>query len=310
MAHIGAVQITGLGMSVLDLTQVVDAFPSEGGVTRVLASHLGGGGPVPTALCAAARFGASAAIIDRIGDDWRGEILHSDYLRHRVLTEALQQQSGKSSALATVLVRQSDGERHILYEESTATPLQPDDLPNTLLSRSKILHLNGRHRTACLPAAECVHQNGGFVSFDGGAHRYEGSLRELFPHVDLLVVAANFADEAVGKAEREQQLVRLGQWGARLVGITDGINGSWFRTSEDEIFHQPAFFAPNLVDTTGCGDVFHGVLLASIVRGSPWRECAQFASAAAALSATALGGRGYLPNRHEVEERIARSNEM
>jgi len=57
------VDILGLGMSLIDLLQVVEDFPAGPGVTEACESHLMGGGPVPTALCAAAKLGTKAAII-------------------------------------------------------------------------------------------------------------------------------------------------------------------------------------------------------------------------------------------------------
>lgn len=300
-----APEIVGLGMSVLDLLQVVEAFPAAGGVGRVLESALMGGGPVPTALCAASRLGASTAIVDRVGDDWRGQRLRADYERFGVSVRHLRHEEGRRSTLGTVLVRRSDGERHLLYDEGDFTPLGEEELPRDLLRRCRVLHLNGRHWPACLAAARLVREAGGLVSFDGGAHRHDPKFEELLPFVDVLVVAADFADRAVGTGEREEQLGRLARWGARLVGITEGADGSWFLADEGTPFHQPAFAPADLVDTTGCGDVFHGAFLAGVVRGEPWKACARFASAAAAMAATALGGRGCLPIRAEVEGLLA-----
>lgn len=300
-----APEIVGLGMSVLDLVQVVEAFPPDGGVTRVLESALMGGGPVPTALCAASRFGATTAILDRVGDDWRGRLLRADYERFGVSVEHLLHEEGGTSTLGTVLVRQSDGERHLLYDEGDIAPLGGDELPSGLLSRCRVLHLNGRQWPACLAAARTVREAGGLVSFDGGAHRYDPKFEELFPLVDLLIVAADFADHAVGEGDREAQLGRLAQWGAKLTGITEGAFGSWFLADDGTCFHRPAFALSRIVDTTGCGDVFHGTFLAGVVRGEPWPACARFASAAAAMAATALGGRGCLPTRPEVDVFLA-----
>lgn len=304
MARDPVPEIVGLGMSVLDLIQVVDAFPREGGVTRVLESRTMGGGPVPTALCAASRLGARTAILDRIGDDWRGQLIREDYERFGVSTGFLAIESGKCSTLGNVLVRKGDGERHLLYEEGDFTPFSSDELPRGLLESCRILHLNGRHWPACVEAARIVRAAGGLVSFDGGAHRFDEKDAELFPLVDLLIVAAEFADRAVGPGAREDQLVRLGQWGARIAGITDGGRGSWFGERGGAAFHQPAF-PVSVVDTTGCGDVFHGAFLASVLRGEDGAACARIAAAAAALSATALGGRGRLPDREELESFLA-----
>lgn len=305
MAGDPAPEIVGLGMSVLDLVQIVEEFPAAGGATRVQESALMGGGPVPTALCAASRFGADAAILDHVGDDWRGELLRADYARFGVSTEHLRREAGRRSAFGTVLVRRSDGERHLLYDEGDATPLDRAELPDGLLRQCRVLHLNGRHWPACVEAAETVRGAGGTVSFDGGAHRFDPKFRELLPRVDLLVVAADFADRAVGKGAREGQLEGLAQWGARLVGITDGPRGSWFLADGGRRFHQPAFPRARVVDTTGCGDVFHGVFLACAVRGKAWPDCARLASAAASIAATALGGRGALPTRGETEAFLA-----
>lgn len=299
--------IAGLGMSVLDLVQVVESFPDAAGVSPVLGSVMMGGGPVPTALCAAARYGATCSIIDRVGDDWRGSLVRADYERFGVNASHLLFETGRKTTLGTVLVRREDGERHLIYDEGDFTPLRAGELPADLLVECRILHLNGRHWPACLEAARLVRGNGGLVSFDGGAHRFDPKFLELFPFVDLLIVAAEFANAAVGPGTREEQLVRLSAWGAKVVGITDGVKGSWFLERDAESFHQPAFRV-EAVDTTGCGDVFHGILLAALTNGQSTREAAAEASAGAALAATALGGRGFLPTRSEVRDFLGESS--
>ena len=42
----------------------------------------------------------------------------------------------------------------------------------------------------------------------------------------------------------------------KVVGVTAGVEGSYF-VSKEGAFHQPSFKV-EVVDTTGCGDVFHG----------------------------------------------------
>jgi sugar/nucleoside kinase (ribokinase family) len=292
--------LLGLGMSVLDTIQVVGHFPVGAGVTRVLRSAIMGGGPVPTALCAASRLGAKAAILDRIGDDWRGERIREDYAKFGVDTTFLIGEPDRSTSLGTVLVRQSDGERHLLFEEGDFTPLTTAELPHDALAACRILHLNGRHWPACIDAARSVRERGRLVSFDGGAHRFDAKHLELFPLVDILIVAADYASRLAGTTSREDQLEALAQWGAEIVGITDGAAGSWFLTRDGQGFHQPAFPVDKVIDTTGCGDVFHGAFLFALLRGDPPRDASRLASATAAISAGGLGGRGRLPGLDEV----------
>lgn len=291
--------ILGIGMSILDAVSRVPEFPIDGGVTEASESSFGGGGPVPTALCAAARYGASAAIIDRVGGDWRGERLRSDYEHFGVRTDFLELDGGRTSSFGIVLVREGDGERHVVFQRGNFRDLEASELPMEALNECRFLHLNGRHWPACVTAAEMVRKAGGVVSFDGGAGRFDPKFREILPLVDVLVVARDFAEKLSGSDQRDEQLDALSEWGATVVGITDGKKGSDFRTREEGAFHQPAF-AIDVVDTTGCGDVFHGVLLAARKAGLTWVDSARHASAAAALNATALGGRGKLATSGEI----------
>ena len=64
--------------------------------------------------------------------------------------------------------------------------------------------------------------------------------------------------------------------------------------------HQPAFRVP-VVDTTGCGDVFHGAYAAALARGLDLADRVRFASAAAALKAMHAGAQAGIPTRAEVE---------
>ena len=299
--------ILGLGMSLTDTVQLVDEFPSGSGVTEVRESALMGGGPVPTALCAASRRGAQTAIIDRVGDDWRGKLIADDYELFGVDCRFLTQESERSSSLGIVLVRKRDGERHVVFQSGNATPITDAELPHEALRSCRILHLNGRHWPACLRAAEEVKCAGGLVSFDGGANRYEAKFDELFPLIDILIVARDFAEKCSQSDDRAEQLARLSGEGAAVVGITDGENGSWFRAKNGDSFHQDAFAVDPLIDTTGCGDVFHGAFLYGMGEGKDWEECAQIASAAAALNAQALGGRGNLPTCRDLASLLGRN---
>jgi sulfofructose kinase len=58
------------------------------------------------------------------------------------------------------------------------------------------------------------------------------------------------------------------------------------------------------VSTLGAGDVFHGALLAWLVRGAPLDEALRAACVAAALSTRALDGRSAIPTRDEVEANL------
>ena len=55
------------------------------------------------------------------------------------------------------------------------------------------------------------------------------------------------------------------------------------------------------MDTTGCGDVFHGAYAAAIAKGVAGAKAIRFATAAASLKATRAGGQLSYPTLVEVE---------
>ena len=58
--------------------------------------------------------------------------------------------------------------------------------------------------------------------------------------------------------------------------------------------------------TLGAGDVFHGALVAAVVRGLPLAEQLAFANVTAALSCRGLDGRSRIPRPAEVLATMAR----
>lgn len=286
--------VLGLGVSTLDVLSLTADFPAGEGVQRAAQIAVQGGGPVATALVTAARLGVSAAMIDWVGDDWRGALILAEYRQAGVQTDYLRIAPGCASAVASIWVRQTDGARAIAYSPGSTPELSPAELPVAALACAKILHLNGRHLEAGLHACRLVRQAGGRVSFDGGANRYRPELRQLLPLTDICLVALDFARQYTGLADITGAARALLAEGPALVAITDGLRGSWVFTRAGQSFHQPAFPVTDMVDTTGCGDVYHGAFLFGLCRGLPLPTCALLASKTAAYNCHFLGGRGGL----------------
>jgi sulfofructose kinase len=66
----------------------------------------------------------------------------------------------------------------------------------------------------------------------------------------------------------------------------------------------PALRVP-VVDTTGCGDVFHGAYAACLASGGDVPTAVRFATVAASLKTRQPGGRAGIPTRPEVENHLA-----
>jgi ribokinase len=112
-----------------------------------------------------------------------------------------------------------------------------------------------------------------------------------------------------GTTTPEAATHRLFKTGRALVIVTCGASGCWSKSAYDDApAHYPAYEI-DPVDTTGCGDVFHGVYAACLVRNMPLPDRITCANAAAALKAQHIGAQRGIPSRSEVMEFVAeRSN--
>jgi sulfofructose kinase len=292
--------VVGIGVATVDLIMLVDELPGQELVQRADRSLLQGGGPVATALVALARLGSRTALLDRVGDDWRGRLIGEELAREGVATDYLACATGSTSSLASVLVRKGDGARSIVYSPGDAGELSAAELPGEAILSARILHLNGRHLQASLAAARLARLHGVPVSFDGGAHRFDERLRELISLTDICIVARQFACAFSGREELAASASRLLDCGPALVAITNGREGSWVFDREGGSFHQPAFLLERTVDTTGAGDAYHGAFLFGVTNSYNPEQCARFASAVAALNTRELGGRSALPSYQET----------
>lgn len=296
--------VVGLGVSTIDFLNIVEDFPSEEGVQRAYESKLEGGGPIATAVIAIARLGGKTAMIDSIGKDQVGKLIIIEYLKEGVNAELIKINSGCTSSIASVIVRKADGARSIIYSPGSSPDAEIGDAEAQLIASSQFLHLNGRHPAASLQACLCAKEAGTLVSFDGGAHRYNDETRNIIKYVDICIAAKDFAQQFSGELNIKKSAEALLESGPSTVVISNGINGSYLFTKEIKEYWQAAFELPAIVDTTGCGDCFHGAFLFGLSKSHTVFETIKLASACAALNTRRLGGRSALPYLSEALEFI------
>lgn len=258
-------KVIGIGAETRDEFFVVPEFSVVECVTEASAHAEDLGGPVATALAVLRTQGHDCVLVD--GDPAR----------------------------AVILVRQRDGARQIVFmpAHSPEPIFQPE-----MLKGARLLHINGRHETACREAVRAAQGQGVEISFDGGAGRYRESIRDLFEASHVRIVSRDFAEKASGMTDLAEMAAALLKAPARLLVITEGVRGSHVWTVDGAAFHQPAFVAESSIDTTGCGDVYHGVFLHGWMSKWPLERCAEQASRVAAKNAQGLGGRHVLREGH------------
>lgn len=329
------IDIVGIGASTLDRFIVVDHYPTGREVQQVVSSTTDGGGPVATALAVAGKYGVRTAMIDSIGDDMVGRHILADFEKYNVNTNAIQVERGAKSGVATILVKQSTGERAVFFERSTAT--EPDflEVHKQLIEDAYILHINGRHRQLMRSAMAVAKEAGTIISLDGGAQRYDEDMKAITEDSHIVIVARDYAEKYTGATNLEDACRIIHDRGALIAGVTDGANGSYFVWPDGTAYRCEPFPQKSIVDTTGAGDSFHGAFLANLahiinhMKGqetistseshgasiravelikycahSDLEKAAIFASAVASLNTQGIGGRSPLPTLQSVQELI------
>jgi len=86
--------------------------------------------------------------------------------------------------------------------------------------------------------------------------------------------------------------------GARTVVVTRGAEGS--AGASGDTFEVASAVSVEARSTLGAGDVFHGALLAAVIRGEPLAGCLTYANTVAAMSCRGLDGRSAIPTHDEA----------
>ena len=295
-------QIVGLGQATLDVLLRLRDLPTWETHTRLQGFGLEGGGPVATALVAAARLGARVGFVGTAGNDAAAEIKLRSLRECGVDLSRLVIRPTPEGQVTGVFVHSETGERvFALMTDPEEHQLHASELDRDYITSADYLHLDGYHARAAIQAAQWMRAAGKQVVLDG--HRTTGPIK---PHMaalveltDVLISGAGFVQALTGISDTLAAGAAALRFGPRLVVQTEGAGGSYTVTAHDR-FHTPAFAAP-VVDTTGAGDVFHGAYIVGLLHGWDLRGIAQFATAVAAIKCAKLGGRAGIPSLAETQ---------
>ena len=296
--------LVGLGQNSVDHVISLDRYPARGEKVAAQGYQLLPGGQVATAVLAAQRMGARCAYIGAVGDDHLSG-LATQGLEGQGVEVLLRRVAGGRSQLATILVS-GDGDRTIIQHYDARVVMRTQDLQGhrAVIQQARALHLDITDPAAAILAAGWAREAGALVSLD--IDRLLPGAEDLFPLVDLLLASEGLPAELGYDSPRVAMEALRGQCPG-VVGITLGEGGClMWAPDRDEPIAVPAF-AVEAVDTTGCGDVFRGALVAALLQAEGPLElerAARFA-AAAALQAREVGAQPAVPDLAAVKSFLA-----
>jgi len=294
--------VVGIGCCAFDIVVEVERYPDADEKAPIRGMRFQGGGLVATALIAVARLGGTCAYLGPLGDDYFAQFCVDDFDKEGVDIRFIRRAPGTSVVLAIIIACPKAGTRMIVGTGEKNPSAEENDIPEDVVRRARALHIDNTQPAAALKAARIARSAGVPVTMD---LEFGGRRADEFLAVgDYIIVPLAFVRRRYG-AERPEEGARAlfeetAPKGAKAAVVTAGVGGS-FAVWDGGSAHQPAYRAPVVVDTTGCGDVFHGAFALGLARGWEIRRILRFSSAVAALKCRTLGGRAGIPTEAEVQ---------
>jgi ribokinase len=291
--------VLGFGVVAVDDLIYVDRYPQPDTKIPMQGQRREGGGLTGTALVAAARLGVKAAYGGVLGDDELSRFTIQALEREGVDCTPVLYQAGARPYYAVIIVDQAMGQRTIFYSSDGAVKRRPDQITDELIGSCRVLFVDYTLGDGGLRAVRLAHAHGIPVVGDIEQETAPG-VEEMMPQIDHLIVGIELAGRVTGETDPDRMVRALSGPDRACCVVTAGERGCWYSERGGKVRHFSAFQV-NVVDTTGCGDVFHGAYAACIARGEGVERAMRVATASAGIKATQPGGRSGIPDLATIE---------
>ncbi|HIW94029.1 MAG TPA: carbohydrate kinase [Candidatus Flavonifractor merdipullorum] len=311
--------LIAVGEVLIDLTQT---GVGDAGVRQYAANP--GGAPANVAV-AAARLGAKAGFVGKVGQDAFGGALRQVLVDNGVDVSGLYDTAAAPTTLAVVSLDEKGDRSFTFYRAPGAdTLLTPEEAEQALTEAPKFLHFGSVSltadpaRSATLAAAQKAKAMGVLVSYDPN---YRANLwpdeatakrwmKEPVGLCDVIKLSEEELPLLTGTDDLMEGTRQLVEQGITLVLVTLGDAGAFYRVGETT--GQVPGVATKVADTNGAGDTFLGAVLSRLVRRGAqplqgldrktMEEILTFANRAASLTCSRSGAIPAMPTLAELGE--------
>jgi ribokinase len=290
-----------------DLVMRVARLPAPGETVPAAGLDTFVGGKGCNQAIAAARAGASVAMVGRVGRDAYADLVLASLRGAGVDASGVLADAEVGTGVAQIFVDDAGANMIGVAPRANAALAEANiaEARGTITgARTLLLQLEIRPDVAAAAARLARAAGGRVILNPAPIPASVASVASLIALADVVVPneteAAALTDQTrVDAASAPETARRLRASGARAVVITLGASGAFVSDGEHEE-HIPAF-AVTAVDSTAAGDAFCGALAAAWVPGVTLARAVRWANAAGALACTRFGAEPSLPLRSAIE---------
>ena len=268
-------KVAVIGMAGNSAFLSVDHFHAEGETVAAKAIHFEPGGKGFNQAVAAARHGAQVAFLCAVGREFRQEI--EAFLRNDGILPVLCPKED-ATAFASILTDAQGANQVTVYQGARLEEADVDRFALSIAEADVLLLNNEVPAVVNERAIALAKEHGAFVILNPAP-----AMAAVPSGVDLFTPNEQ---ESAPLAGRENMVVTLGERGCRICATGEVV---------------PALRVDTVVDTTGAGDTFNGVLAAHLAAGEALRNGVEAAIRAAGVSVTRKYAATAIPTAEEVE---------
>jgi 2-dehydro-3-deoxygluconokinase len=268
----------------------------------------GYGGDTSNMAIAAARQGARAAYVTRIGDDEFGRLLLKLWSDEGVDASGVPTDPAAHTGVYFVTHGPNGHVFSYARAGSAASRLAPEHLPMELIRSARFVHASGISLAISESACDAVlaaFEAAKTVSFDSNLRlrlwpieRARAMIAKAAALADYFFPSAEDAEQLSGLKEPDALLDWAHGLGAKNVFLKLGAEG--VIVSDGRSRTRIGGYKVTAVDGTGAGDCFCGATLARLAAGDSLIDAARYGNAAAALKTIGYGAVGPIPRPAEV----------
>ncbi len=315
------IDVVALGELLIDFATI--AADGEGYPT--MAAHPGGA--PANFLAALTKFGASTALLGKVGTDTFGQLLTATLQKAGIETRGLIATDEVFTTLAFVTF-DDQGDRKFAFSRKPGadTCISFDELDLSLIDEAKVFHFGTLSltdepaRSATYQAVAYAKRQGKLITYDPNLRKplwndLEEAKRQLLwgiSQADVMKISDEEVEFLFGLGVEEGAEYLMEHFGLKLVFVTCGAEGCYFKNPIAS-GRVPSLKHIRVIDTTGAGDIFGGSALWKLLQTGKapetlteeeLRDVVSFACTSAGLSTTRSGGITSVPAYEEVLERL------
>ena len=270
-------------------------------------AYLMTGGNAANVSVGLSRLGFKTSIVAEIGEDEFAQKIINSLAEEGVSEAFLQKTHNKSSSFSVIINYKS--ERTIFAEAIEKE--QNFSFENISAKWVYLTALSEKWEEAYKKTLEFTKNNNVKLAFNPGTLQLDsgGELtEEIIKNSEIVFLnkeeAAKICNAAITNEENfiRELLLQIKNKGAKIVVITDGINGSFLIDPQNNIFFHKATDV-NAVERTGAGDAYASGFLSAVLAGKNYQTAMKWGSENAASVISKVGAMAGLLRTEEMEKK-------